>query len=116
MEGGIVSEILVKEGQNVTINQPIYQLNQAFFTADLKGKDLDRVSLQAKEERLISLIDDKALVFDKSLVEQYPEIVNNEMQIFESEKLNNTERLNGVQQKIEQRQYELKELESRQKT
>lgn len=115
MEGGIVSEILVKEGQTVALNQPIYQLNQAFFTADMKGKDLDRVSLQAKEERLMSLIDDKELIFDKALVEQYPDIVGNEMQIFRSEKLNNSERLNGVQQKVEQRQYELKELESRQK-
>ncbi|WP_333805446.1 HlyD family type I secretion periplasmic adaptor subunit [Sulfurospirillum sp.] len=115
MEGGIVSEILVKEGDNVKINQPIYQLNQAFFTADLKGKDLDRVSLQAKEQRLMSLIDDKELVFDKDVTELYPEIVHNELQIFRSEKLNNSERLNGVQQKVEQRQYELKELESRQK-
>ena len=115
MEGGIVSEILVKEGDHVAINQPIYQLNQAFFTADLKGKDLDRVSLQAKEQRLMSLIDDKELVFDKDVTDQYPEIVRNELQIFQSEKLNNSERLNGVQQKVEQRQYELKELESRQK-
>lgn len=115
MEGGIVSEILVKEGDHVAINQPIYQLNQAFFTADLKGKDLDRVSLQAKEQRLMSLIEDKELVFDKDVTEQYPEIVHNELQIFRSEKLNNSERLNGVQQKVEQRQYELKELESRQK-
>lgn len=115
MEGGIVSEILVKEGDNVKINQPIYQLNQAFFTADLKGKDLDRVSLKAKEQRLMSLIDDKELVFDKEVSEQYPDIVHNELQIFRSEKLNNSERLNGVQQKVEQKQYELKELESRQK-
>ena len=115
MEGGIVSEILVKEGDHVAINQPIYQLNQAFFTADLKGKDLDRVSLQAKEQRLMSLIEDKELVFDKDVTDQYPEIVHNELQIFRSEKLNSSERLNGVQQKVEQRQYELKELESRQK-
>jgi len=115
MEGGIVSEILVKEGDHVAINQPIYQLNQAFFTADLKGKDLDRVSLQAKEQRLMSLIDDKDLAFDKDVTEQYADIVHNELQIFRSEKLNNSERLNGVQQKVEQRQYELKELESRQK-
>jgi len=115
MEGGIVSEILVKEGDHVAINQPIYQLNQAFFTADLKGKDLDRVSLQAKEQRLMSLIEDKELVFDKDVTALYPEIVHNELQIFRSEKLNSSERLNGVQQKVEQRQYELKELESRQK-
>ena len=115
LEGGIVSEILVKEGDTVKINQPIYQLNQAFFTADLKSKDLDRISLLAKEQRLMSLIDDKPLVFEAYMSEGYPEIVQNEMQIFKSEKTNNTERLSGVQQKVEQRQYELKELEIKEK-
>ncbi|MCD8543696.1 MULTISPECIES: HlyD family type I secretion periplasmic adaptor subunit [Sulfurospirillum] len=115
LEGGIVSEILVKEGDTVKVNQPIYQLNQAFFTADLKSKDLDRISLLAKEQRLMSLIDDKPLVFEAYMSEGYPEIVQNEMQIFKSEKTNNTERLSGVQQKVEQRQYELKELEIKEK-
>lgn len=115
MEGGIVSEILAKEGDTVSFNQPIYQLNQAFFTADLKGKDLDKVSLQAKEQRLVSLIEDTNLTFDKELNDQYPQIIENEMQIFNSEKLNSTERINGVLQKVEQRQYELKELEAKQK-
>ena len=115
LEGGIVSEILVKEGDTVKLNQPIYQLNQAFFTADIKGKDLDRISLLAKEQRLISLIENKPLIFDKEISEQYPEIVQNEMQIFHSEKLNSSERLSGVQQKVEQRQYELKELEVKEK-
>ena len=101
LEGGIVSEILVKEGDHVMVNQPIYQLNQAFFTADIRGKDLDRVSLQAKEQRLVSLIENKELVFDKAFVDEYPQIAHNEMQIFQSERQNSTERLSGVSQKVE---------------
>ncbi|MBV5277641.1 MAG: HlyD family type I secretion periplasmic adaptor subunit [Campylobacteraceae bacterium] len=115
MEGGIVAEILVKEGDTVRSDQPIYKLSQAFFTADLKGKDLDMVSLQAKEERLMSLIEDTNLSFDKELIEKYPQIVENEMQIFYSEKLNSSERINAVIQKAEQKQYEIKELEAREK-
>lgn len=64
----------------------------------------------------MSLIENKPLLFEKAMNEQYPEIVQNEMQIFLSEKTNSTERLSGVQQKIEQRQYELKELEIKEKT
>lgn len=115
LEGGIVSEIMVKEGDKVSVGEPIYQLNQAFFTADLKGKDLDAISLQAKEQRLIALIDEKELKFDKEILEKYPQIAQNEMQIFRSEKLNQSERLSAVSQKVQQRQYELKELEARQK-
>ena len=115
MEGGIVAEILVKEGDTVRSDQPIYKLSQAFFTADMKGKDLDMVSLQAKEERLMSLIEDTNLSFDQEIIEKYPQIVENEMQIFYSEKLNSSERINAVTQKAEQKQYELKELEAREK-
>jgi membrane fusion protein, adhesin transport system len=115
MEGGIVAEILVKEGDRVAFNQPIYRLDQAFFTADLKEKDLERISLQAKELRLMSLIEGKNPIFAKEVSDKYPQIVQNEMQIFYSEKLNSSERLNGAVQKAEQRKYELKELEIKQK-
>lgn len=115
MEGGIVAEILVKEGDRVALGQPIYRLDQAFFTADLKEKDLEQVSLQAKEQRLMSLIDGKNLQFSKEVGDKYPQIVQNEMQIFYSEKLNMSERINSVMQKAEQRRYELKDLEIKQK-
>jgi membrane fusion protein, adhesin transport system len=115
MEGGIVSQILVQEGDRVSAGQPIYRLDQAFFTADLKEKDLEKISLRAKELRLISQIEGKPLVFDPEINEKYPEIAQNEARIFNSEKLNSSERLNGSMQKAEQRRYELKELEMKQK-
>ncbi len=115
MEGGIVAEMLVKEGDRVALGQPIYKLDQAFFTADLKEKDLEQVSLQAKEQRLSSLIEGRGLVFSKEISDKYPQIVQNEMLIFNSERLNMSERLNSSLQKAEQRKYELRELEIKQK-
>lgn len=114
MEGGIVAEILVKEGDKVKLNQPIYKLDQAFFTADLKEKDLEIVSLKAKENRLTSLVDGKPkLVFDAETESKYPQIVSNENQIFYSEKLNMSEKLGAAVQKVDQRKSELKELETK---
>lgn len=113
MEGGIVSKILVKEGDKVVMNQPIYQLEQASFTADLNEKDLEKVALKAKQQRLESLIYDKNLVFDSEFSQKYPQIVHNEMQIFFSERLNNSERLNGVAQRVEQKKYEIQDLENK---
>ena len=116
MEGGIVSQLFVKEGDIVKANQPIYQLTQAFFTADMKGKDLDRISLEAKEKRLMALIDEKEeLVFEPEFVNEYPQIASNELKIFKSERQNSFERLSSAQQKVEQKQYELRDLEVRQK-
>jgi len=113
MEGGIVSQILVKEGDRVSLNQPMYQLEQASFTADLNEKDIEKVSLQAKQHRLESLIYDKDLVYSSGFSEKYPQVVHNEMQIFYSERLNNSERLNGATQKVEQKRYEIQDLEAK---
>lgn len=115
MEGGIVAQILAKEGESVKAGQPIYKLDQAFFTADLKEKDSEKVSLQAKEIRLMSLIEGKNLEFPKEIAEKYPEVAQNEMQIFFSEKRHMSERISAVSQKAEQRRFELKELESKHK-
>ena len=72
MEGGIVSKILVKEGEKVTINQPIYQLEQASFTAEVNEKDSERVALEAKQHRLESLIYDRNLVFSSEFSKDHP--------------------------------------------
>lgn len=113
MEGGIVAEILVNEGDTVSVNQPIYRLEQASFTADLNEKGLEKVALQAKQQRLESLTYDKNLVYSPEFMKQYPQIVSNEMQIYHSEKLNNSDRLNSALQKVEQKKYEIQDLEAK---
>lgn len=113
MEGGIVAEILVNEGDTVSVNQPIYRLEQASFTADLNEKGLEKVALQAKQQRLESLTYDKNLVYSPEFMQQYPQIVSNEMQIYHSEKLNNSDRLNSALQKVEQKKYEIQDLEAK---
>ncbi|MCI4407174.1 MAG: HlyD family type I secretion periplasmic adaptor subunit [Sulfuricurvum sp.] len=113
MEGGIVAQILVNEGDLVSINQPIYRLEQASFTAESNEKDLEKVSLQAKQHRLESMTNGTNLVFSADFSEKYPQIVNNEMQIYYSEKLNNSDRLNSAMQKVEQKKYEIQDLEAK---
>ena len=113
MEGGIVAQILVNEGDQVSINQPIYRLEQASFTAESNEKDLEKVSLQAKQHRLESMTNGTNLVFSAGFSEKYPQIVNNEMQIYYSEKLNNSDRLNSAMQKVEQKKYEIQDLEAK---
>jgi HlyD family secretion protein/adhesin transport system membrane fusion protein len=53
------------------------------------------------------------LVFSADFSEKYPQIVNNEMQIYYSEKLNNSDRLNSAMQKVEQKKYEIQDLEAK---
>jgi len=111
-EGGIVAEVLVAEGDKVALNQPIYKLDQAFFTADLKEKDTELLSLMAKEQRLAALIEEKsAPSFSQDIQQKAPQIIQNEYQIFSSERQNMESRLGAANQKIEQRKLEIREQE-----
>ncbi len=112
-EGGIVQEILVSEGDKVKQSQPIYKLDQAFFSADAKEKDLDKISLLAKESRMVALINGASQPSFDQTVQNAPEIVRNEMMIFYSERQNSSERISVVRQKIEQRELEIRESESK---
>ena len=111
MEGGIVAKIFVKEGDTVDANQPIYQLGQASFTSDLNQKDSEKAVLQAKQHRLESLIYDKNLVFDSGFSQAHPQVVQNEMQIYMSDKINNAERLNVASEKVDQKKMEIKSIQ-----
>ena len=47
LEGGIVSSILVNEGDSVKKGDIIYNLSNAFFSADLITKEIDLLTYQA---------------------------------------------------------------------
>ncbi len=87
LEGGIVSKILVKEGDHVKAGDVIYELSQASFDADYKSKDIELKSLKAKEIRLLREIDFKDSVSFPSYIESaVPDIVLNERLIFDENK------------------------------
>jgi len=62
LEGGIVEEIFVKEGDTVKKGEPLFKLSQAFFLSDQKEKQIDLLALFASEIRLNAEIDEKTTV------------------------------------------------------
>ena len=78
LEGGIVSAILVNEGDNVKKGDTIYNLSNAFFSADSITKETDLLTFQAILIRLDALIENKTVVyFPEELKQKIPEIVEN---------------------------------------
>ena len=59
LEGGIVSGILVNEGDTVKKGDIIYNLSNAFFSSELITKEIDLLTLQAVLVRLDALINNK---------------------------------------------------------
>ena len=113
LEGGIITAILVKEGQNVKKGDVIYQLDQAFFDADLKGKELETLALKAKERRIQAMLGHTGLSFDPQMQEKIPQIISNETMIYNAEQDKNSDYIRSLEQQLQQKSLQVKELEAK---
>ncbi|WDM85534.1 HlyD family type I secretion periplasmic adaptor subunit [Ehrlichia sp. JZT12] len=116
LEGGIISKILVKEGELVEKNQPIIYLHNTTAKANLDIIKERMLDLLATEARLIAIkYDYKSIIFpeiinnlsDNKTREQ---IIKNQQQLFESHKKNVSGQINILQQRTKQLRQELSGL------
>lgn len=113
-EGGIISEILVQPGDHVKKGQVLYRLKNEFFKADLKAKEIELISYEAKAQRLKALIDaKKELIFEDKYLTLIPNIVRNEKLIFKEETSQNQNKIDISQDQLRQKKLKLEELESK---
>jgi HlyD family secretion protein/adhesin transport system membrane fusion protein len=114
LEGGIVSNILVKEGDHVKAGDVIYELSQAFFDADLKTKDIELKSLKAKSIRIQREIDFKDSVSFPSYIEDsVPDIVANERLIFDENRRSYAQKVSIAEDQLQQKILKKRDLESK---
>lgn len=114
LEGGIISNILVQEGDEVKKGDIIYELSQAFFTADFRTKEIQLQALQVKAIRILNEVDfNEDIEFPPSLEAAVPDIVQNEKQIFEEDMRGNLEKISIVEKQLKQKTLKYQELESK---
>lgn len=108
LEGGIISNIQVQEGDTVKKGQIIYNLSNEFFKADLKSKELDLLSFKASAFRLKASIDEKNKVnFPKDLKNKIPDIIENEKRIFNEDLQNRKIKIDIANDQLKQKKYKL---------
>jgi len=84
LEGGILAEILVKEGQTVEKGQPLLQLDAVRFSSSLNENKLKYYELLAATARLSAEVENKPLDIPAEVLSIAPEIADNAKQLFES--------------------------------
>ncbi|NSL56680.1 HlyD family type I secretion periplasmic adaptor subunit [Uliginosibacterium aquaticum] len=113
LDGGLVSEILVREGQLVKKGQLLLKIDPTRFVSNLKENRSEYLSLLAKAERLQAIAETRPFVPPPEVVTEAPEIVAQEQALFEAVR---SELLNSIgiaQQQLTQRGQELKEIRAR---
>lgn len=114
LEGGIISNIKVKEGDTVAKGDVIYTLSNEFFKADLKAKEIDLLAFRANLIRLEASIDEKEeVVFSKKLLENIPDIIANEKRIFNEDLKNRETKISIAEDQLKQKKYKLKEAQTK---
>jgi adhesin transport system membrane fusion protein len=114
LEGGIVSEILVREGQHVKEGQTLIELAPTTTDSQLEEVNVRLKSLRAKQARLISEI--KALTepeFPADLVQGSPDLVAQNVALFRTRQQRVKGQVDEQNQIIAQRDQEIREVEAR---
>ena len=86
LEGGIVKQILVREGQHVKKGEILMYLDDTQFSSDYKEKNLEELALRGKVVRLAALVDKAAISFPAGFSKKAPAVVKQETALFNSKK------------------------------
>jgi len=114
LEGGIVREIFVQEGQKVVAGQPLVELEGTASQSD-SSELLSRLgALRIRIARLdAQLRRQKEVRFDGELERQYPEQIAAARELFRSQRERLQNSSSGQTHKVSQRRAEIEEITSR---
>lgn len=113
LEGGILTELLVKEGDIVQIGQPLLRLDDTRFSSNFQETRMNYLSLLAQAARFQAEIDDKEFVAPPEVVQEKSELADNERQLYQSRKRELESSVSVLQQQAQQKRQELDEMQSK---
>ncbi|UDI93113.1 HlyD family type I secretion periplasmic adaptor subunit [Pseudomonas sp. IAC-BECa141] len=114
LEGGIVSELFVKEGQIVEAGAPLVRLDDTRFVSNVGETEADRLSMLLRVERLSAEVDDRPLNFPEDVLKAVPGQAKSEESLYISRRQQLHDEVGGLQEQLIQRQQELREFTSKQ--
>lgn len=110
-EGGIVSEILVKQGQSVSADERLVVLSQVQHDSDLKTRQQQVLALEARAARLSALASGQSPKFPEHVAQAAPELLAVENATFLSKKLEQESQISVAVEQLEQKKRELEEAQ-----
>lgn len=112
LEGGIITDILVAEGDAVAEGQILFRIQNQYFISGKKENILKLTAFRAKLARITALLEKKEnLVFDKEITQNIPQIIENEIQIFYGQKKKHDSEVSVLDQQLSQKKAQLQEFE-----
>lgn len=113
LDGGIVTEILVKEGEIVNEGQVLLQIDTTRFESSVKENRSLFLSLTAKAARLRAIGEGKAFVPPEEVLKEDPATAEEEQRLFEATNTELNTQVSIARQQFTQRSQDLAEANAR---
>lgn len=110
LEGGIVQEILVHEGEIVKKGQILLKIDNQKSQSSFSSNALKADALEAKIARLTAEAKGEKFIVNKELKKKIPNIVANEESLYETNKRQLNSKINGLKERLVQKKQELSEV------
>ncbi|WP_447752424.1 HlyD family type I secretion periplasmic adaptor subunit [Pseudomonas nicosulfuronedens] len=114
LEGGIVSQIFVREGQVVQAGEQLMRLDPTRFQSNVGETEADRLAMFLRVERLSAEVEERPLNIPDDVRAKVPNQARSEEALFHSRQQQLTDETGGLQQQLVQKQQELREFISKQ--
>jgi len=112
LEGGIVEEILVQEGQEVKKGQILLKINNEKSRSSFSSNAIKADALDAKIMRLHAESNGSDFKVDKNLQKKMPLFIENEKSLYLTNKRQLKSKLNALKEQLAQKKQELSEAKT----
>ncbi len=115
LEGGVISEILVREGDMVEYDQPLMKISDVPFTSSFEENRVHYLELKARLARLMAEADGAPFENDEEVLRAAPEVLARERSLFETHHQQLQEALQILDEQARQHENELLEVQAKEK-
>lgn len=112
LDGGKVSQILVKEGDQVKTGQVLFKIDSTRFQSDLNESRATYLSLLAKAARLQAIADGKPFEAPPEVLAANPMLVDQERALYSSRQAELNTQVSIARDQLSQRTHELREAQA----
>lgn len=113
VDGGVVEELPVREGQVVEVGQLLLRVDPTRFVSTMQESRVSQLALQAKALRLEALTRGMPFRPPADLVSEAPDVVAQELRLYDSRRAEIGTQISISQNQLAQRQQELNEVRAR---
>lgn len=114
LEGGIVTEIFVREGQTVSKGDTLLRLDDTRFLSNRGESEVDRLALTAQVERLAAEAESRPMALPDEVTQNAPQIAADELALYDSRQRRLGSEQTTLNEQLRQKTQELAEFRAKQ--